>query len=115
MNRAGRHSFTSFSIAVKRPGWVAAASGARGCAVPTSASPTATPMRCKPKSNARTVPAGLRRACSGMSRLVGEPRVVQPEQLHRRGQALVGRKVEQDRVLRLDGQRRVLLARVLDL
>src|SRR5438874_274113 len=111
--RAGFHSETSFSICVKSD------TAGRGCAVRSSGSPTATPMRFKPKSKASTVREELARAKrsarSGMSRFVLQPRVVEAEKLHRSRQPLFGRRVEDDRVARLDRQPRVLRQLVLEL
>ena len=50
-----------------------------------------------------------------MARAVGKPRVVDAEQFHRRGEALLGGKVEDDRVARLDRQPGVLRELVLQL
>src|SRR5712671_6230803 len=104
---AGCHSLTRRPMASK-PG---AAIGASGCAVPSSGSPTATPMRLRPKSKARTV----RAARSGMSCFIVQARVVDAEQLHRLRKALFGRDVEQDRVLRLDREPGVLRQLLLEL
>src|SRR2546421_7802056 len=104
---AGRHSLISLEMASK-PG---AAIAGSGCAVPSSGSPTATPMRFNPKSKARTV----RPRASGMSCFVLQPREIEAEELHRLGQALFGRNVEEDRVLRFDRQPRVLRELLLEL
>src|SRR5436309_404988 len=104
-SRAGRHSATSFSISAKP------AMAGSGCAVASSGSPTATPMRFKPKSKARTV----RAARSGMSRFVLQPRVVDAKQLHRLGKALFGRYVEEDGIARFDREPRVLRKLLLEL
>src|SRR5258708_11689418 len=104
---AGRHSLTRRPMASK-PG---AAIGGSGCAVPSSGSPTATPMRFRPKSKAKTV----RAARSGMSCLILQARLVDAEQLHRLRQALFGRGVEEDRVLRLDREPGVLRQLLLEL
>jgi len=53
---AGRHSAINRSIAAKRARLSAAVRVVRGWARRVSKSPTATPMRRVPKSNARTVP-----------------------------------------------------------
>src|SRR5258708_22021582 len=98
---AGRHSLTRPPMA-PQPG---AAIGGSGCAVPLSRSPTATPMRFRPKSKARTV----RAARSGMSCFILQARLVDAQQLHRLAKALFGPDVEEDRVLRLDRYPRVLL------
>src|SRR4051812_46131292 len=103
----GRHSATSLPM-LSKPGALIAASG---CAVPSSGSPTATPIRFKPKSKARTV----RARPSGMSCRVLQPRVVEAEQFHRLRQALLGRNVEEDRVFRLDGEPGVLRKLLLEL
>src|SRR5690349_16511051 len=96
-----------------------AAMAASGCAVPSSGSPTATPIRLSPKSKARTVRRFLARAwrssASGMSRCVLQPRVVQAEKLHRLWQPLLRRDVEQDRVLRFDREPGVLSTLLLEL
>src|SRR4051812_24012781 len=102
----GCHSATSLLI-VSKPG---AAIGGSGCAVPSSGSPTATPIRFRPKSKARTV-----RAPSGMSCFVLQPGVIHAEQLHRLRQPFFGRNVEEDRVLRFDRQPCVLRQLLLDL
>src|SRR5260221_2959585 len=104
---AGCHSLTRRPMASK-PG---AAIGASGCAVPSSGSPTATPMRLRPKSKARTV----RAARSGMSCFIVQARVGDAEQLHRLCKALFCRDVEQDRVLRLDREPGVLRQLLLEL
>src|SRR5713226_445643 len=104
-SRAGRHSATSFSISAKP------ATAGSGCAMASSGSPTATPMRFKPKSKARTV----RAARSGMSRFVLQPRVIEAEELHRRRQPLLGGRVEDDAVARLDGEPGILRQLVLEL
>src|SRR5258708_37802478 len=101
--RAGCHSSTSFSICVKPP------TAGSGCVVPSSASPTATPIRLRPKSKARMVPR------SGMSRFVLQLRKVDAEELHRRRQALFGGRVENDAVARLDREPGVLRQLVLEL
>src|SRR5437764_9438203 len=106
-NCPGCHSCTSRLMA-SNPG---AAIGGSGCAVRSSGSPTATPMRLRPKSKARTV----RAMRSGMSRFVLEPRVVEAEQLHRLSEPLVRRNVEEDRVLRFDGEPGVLRELLLEL
>src|SRR2546421_3922852 len=103
----GCHSCTSRLMA-SNPG---AAIAGSGCAVPSSGSPTATPMRLRPKSKARTV----RAVRSGMSRCVLEPRIVEAEQLHRLAEALLRRDVEQDRVFRFDGEPGVLRELLLEL
>src|SRR4051812_39374108 len=103
----GRHSATSLPM-LSKPG---ALIGASGCAVPSSGSPTATPIRFTPKSKARTV----RARPSGMSRRVLQPRVIEAEQLHCPGQALFGRNVEEDGVFRFDGQPGVLRQLLLEL
>src|SRR5689334_18226434 len=66
-------------------------------------------MRLSPKSKARTVPR------SGMPCRVLQLRVIEAEQLHRRWQPLFGRRVEDDRVARLDGEPGVLRELVLKL
>src|SRR5207245_10272473 len=104
-SRAGRHSATSFSISANP------AIAGSGGAVASSGSPTATPMRFRPKSKARTV----RAARSGMSRFVLQPRVVEAEELHRRRQAFFGRRVEDDGVACFHGGPRVLRQLVLEL
>src|SRR5690242_3225345 len=104
---AGRHSVINLEMESK-PG---AAIGGSGCAVPSSGSPTATPMRFKPKSKARTV----RPRPSGMSRFVLQPREIDAEQLHRLRQTLFGRNVEEDCVLRFDGEPGVLRELLLQL
>src|SRR5712672_244688 len=95
-----------------------AAIAGRGCAVPSSGSPTATPMRFRPKSKARTVctacPA-VRAPRSGMSRFVLQRREVEAEELHRRRQAFLGGRFEDDRVVRFDGEPGVLRDLVLQL
>src|SRR5688572_9165884 len=82
--------------------------GGRGCAVPSSGSPTATPIRFNPKSKARTVR-------SGMPCRVLQSREIEAEELHRAWQALLRRHVEEDRVARLDREPRVLRQLVLEL
>src|SRR5687768_595571 len=82
-----------------------------GWAVRSSGSPTATPMRFKPKSNASMV----RAARSGMSRCVLQPGEVHAEQLERRRQALLGRRVENDAVARFHRKPGVLRQLVLEL
>src|SRR2546421_5007213 len=103
----GCHSCTSRLIA-SNPG---AAIAGSGCAVPSSGSPTATPMRLRPKSKARTV----REARSGMSRFVLEPREVDAKELHRLVEALLCRDVEQDRVLGFHREPGVLRQLLLEL
>src|SRR5438874_10995837 len=103
----GRHSATSLPM-LSKPG---AAIGGSGCAVPSSGSPTATPIRFKPKSKARTVRAER----SGMSCFILQARVVDAEQLHRLGEALFGRDVEEDRIARFDRQPGVLRELLLEL
>src|SRR4051812_22855598 len=93
---------------LSKPG---AAMAGSGCAVPSSGSPTATPMRLRPKSKARTVRAER----SGMSCFVLETCVVDAEQLHRLWQALFGRGVEKDGVLRLNREPGVLRKLLLEL
>src|SRR5947207_1341695 len=85
--------------------------GGRGCAVRSSGSPTATPIRLRPKSRARTV----REARSGMPGFVLQPREVEAQELHGGRQALVRWHVEEDGVARLDGEPGVLRELVLEL
>src|SRR6185369_9584367 len=103
--RPGFHSATSDATSSKR---VTAPSG---WAVRSSGSPTAIPIRFRPKSKARTV----RPRRSGMSRFILQPREVEAEELHRRRQPLLGRSVEQDAVARLDREPGVLRQLVLEL
>src|SRR5574343_832762 len=74
----------------------------RGCAEQSSVSPVATPMRFSPKSKASTVPT------SGVPSHVGELRKADAEFLHRGGQALLRRQIEQDAGLGGHRQPRVL-------
>src|SRR5688500_14582761 len=102
---AGFHSSINGGISAKP--WMLRS----GCAVPSSGSPTATPMRLRPKSKARTVVA----ARSGMSRFVLQPPEVDAEKLHRRRQPLLGRRLEDDAVGRLHREPGVLRELVLEL
>src|ERR1044072_6183118 len=101
----GFHSATSDATSSKR---VTAPSG---WAVRSSGSPTAIPMRFRPKSKARTV----RPRRSGMSRFILQPREVEAEELHRRRQPRLGRRVEENAVARLDREPGVLRQLVLQL
>src|SRR5512135_82327 len=129
-SRPGRHSASSAPIALKRAAPIAAM-GCSGCAVRSRASPTATPVRRSPKSNARTVeslseaemrdwggrvaPAWPDMRRSGMTRFVLQAGKIDAQQLHRRRQPLLDRRIEDDRVLGLDREPRVLRQLVLEL
>src|SRR5688572_671486 len=81
-----------------------------GCALRSSGSPTATPIRLRPKSKARMV----RARGSGMSRFVLQPREIQAEEFHRRRQALFSRRFEDDAVARFHREPGILRQLVLE-
>src|SRR6476661_8656982 len=74
-------------------------------------------MRLRPKSKAKTVRAWDRaaRPWSGMSCRVLQARIVEAEELHRRRQALLRRRLEEDAVARFHRQPGVLRELVLEL
>src|SRR6185503_18867215 len=94
----------------------AASMVASGCATRVNVFPTATPMRRVPKSNASTVAsASLRTRRSPVAGGTGKPREVDAEQAHRGGQPALGRQVEQQVGVGLDGEPRILRELLLEL
>src|SRR4051812_13020944 len=111
MSCEGFHSAISLPISAKRVALSSAATVASGCAIRTSRSPTATPIRFSPKSNASTVVL----KGSGVSCGVRELRVIDAEEAHCGGGPRVGGKIEDHFGLGVDGEPRVLRELMLEL
>src|SRR5690606_8400299 len=97
----GRHSSISRAMAAKRSVLASTARVVSALARRVSNSPTATPMRARPKSNPSTVP---RAGALGMTGGLGQVGEVDPQQLHGCCEAFFGGQVEDDAEIGRRGQ-----------